>query len=273
MTFPGSGREVSSIDLIELARLSETLSPLLVRQAVFLLIFALGLSLTLWIVLGRRVSLARLHSAVRAVHGDSRGAVISADFILAAVPILVFVTLMVQMTWLMRETIIVHYAAFAAARSAKVQECPLIPAGINAAVLASRDILCTGDDRKREDAARYALISASPPWNVPCLASCKVPDAALRAIARNSGIDERTNAIIKQARYAYDQPNVQLHVSVDDAMLALAGKTRFSPGVRPAMKAELTYRHYIIKWVGKLLGERRSDGLYYRETRAIVRLM
>ncbi len=258
--------------LLALAGMSETLSAALWDYLVLVCLLIAGLALVLFLVRRRLPGQSAMKPFSR-LAADDRGAAFSADFILVAVPVLVFITLLVQITWMMRETIVVHYAAYSAARSAKSHECPLLPAGPNALYLVQQEWLCSRNSDAPEQAARYALITASPPWDIPCLGSCAIPDTVLRTIARQSGISERANMLNRQARYAFDQSNVRLSVEHDHALMLLAGQTVATPGARPAVKAELIFRNYLFKWTGRLLGERRGDGLYYKETRAVVRLL
>jgi len=261
--------EVAAADLVDIARASPTLLPSLGKLALFAGLALCGALVCLWL-LARRRGRVSLYSLAR----DDAGAVLAADYILVAMPFVVFVTVMVQITWLMRETIILHYATYAAARSARVHLCPVIPDLPIGALLQSQGILCT-DDRERmvEKTARFALISASPPWNIPCLGACQVPQTAISAIASNTDTAGQRNAMLSQARYAYDSQNLRIDLRKDLAFAVLSGNNPVEPGFRPPVTVRVAYRHYIITLVGPLLGVRRSDGYYYRETSAEVTLL
>jgi hypothetical protein len=255
--------------LVDLARISSTLLPSLGQLGMFGLAALAGAAACIWFGWRRR-GLTSLATLAR----DERGAAMAADYILVAMPFLIFVTVMVQITWLMRETIILHYATYAAARSARVHLCPHLPDGPVSAYLQVEEVLCTNDRyRHVERSARFALVAASPPWNVPCLGACQVPQTAISEIARNTDTAGQRNAMLSQARWAYDGQNV--HVAyVKDTLFALtSGNNPYAPGFRLPVTVRLTYRHYIITLVGPLLGVRRGDGYYFRETSAEVTLL
>lgn len=212
----------------------------------------------------------RTQRAVTSVHGASEGAVLAADLILVMIPFIVIMLVMTQTMWLMRETVIVHYAAFNAARSARVHLCPPVPEISFTAMFATGDNGgCTGRQEPAEFAARMSLVSASPPWGIPCLGHCEVPETVLRAIARNTGTNPQTNAILDQARYAFDRENVRLSVEFDPLYIAVMVK----PGAMPPVRAKLTFRNYVIYGLGPMFGTRRPDGYYYQETAAEVTVL
>ncbi|MCO6188241.1 hypothetical protein [Rhizobium sp. L1K21] len=206
----------------------------------------------------------------KSIHRDECGSALAADLVLVMVPAITIMLILVQSLWLMRETVIVHYAAFTAARSARVNICPSMPESLQAFTLQSMGKLgCRGDGGRAEQAARLALISASPPWEVPCLGNCRIPEKTLRAIADETGTGDLYPALEVQARYAFDPQNVALSVGPDPKYLALALK----PGLTPPIRARLTFRHYVIYGLGRAFGQKRSDGYYYKETVAEVTLL
>lgn len=258
-------------NLWELAGMSTTLANALLSYGGIAALCLGGIVALFW---GRAQFGRRHRQAVARLHADQHGVVISVDLMLIAVPFILFVTLIVQMSWLMRETVIVHYAAYAAARSVKVHECPWVPDGIIGLMLVQRKLLCTGKEQEQAlEAARYSLIAASPPWDIACEDTCEVPEEVLRTIAREGGTSQRENMLVRQAHYAYDPANVELKISMDERMTMMSGEFPWERGARPSVKAELVYRHHIVKWVGPLLGVERDDGDYYREGRAVVSLL
>ena len=80
-----------------------------------LAVCVLALRLLLW-ASGAKLRL----SALRRLHADQRGAVQSLSFVITLPFFIMFVMLIVQVSQLMIATIVVHYASFAAARSAIV---------------------------------------------------------------------------------------------------------------------------------------------------------
>lgn len=245
---------------------SPTLFPDLAKLAL------VGGSATLLLIIPY-VALRRRGLVALSLHRNRSGAALAADYILVAMPFVVFTALILQVAWLMRETLVVHFAAFAAARSAQVQVCPAIPEGPNAAALQLRGILCNGNayQARVETAARFALVSAAPPWDVPCLGSCIAPDSAVRAIAEETETADQADAMRSQARYAFDPQNVTVRIEPDIGFTLISGLAlKKQLGLRVPQRVTVTFRHHVITVVGPLLGTRRSDGYYYRETVAEV---
>ncbi len=205
-----------------------------------------------------------------ALSRDVTGTALAADLVLVMVPVIAVMLILTQSLWLMREIVIVHYAAYGAARSGRVMLCPIVPETGRALMLqAAGKLGCTGDAHKAEMAARLALVSASPPWPVPCLGNCRFPDRPLRAIAGETGAGALYPALEAQAEYAFDPDNVKVEIGFDPRYLAFAAK----PGLTPPVRARLTFRHYVIYGLGPVFGQPRSDGYYYKETVAEVTVL
>lgn len=201
---------------------------------------------------------------------DDAGSVVALDLVLVMIPVMVIMLVLVQSLWLMRETVIVHYAAYSAARSARVTLCPPLAESDRAFMLqAAGKLGCNGDVSGAETAARLALVSASPPWDVPCQQNCAFPDRPLRAIAQETGTGKIYAALEAQAHYAFDAPNVRVDVQFDPHYLALTMR----PGLTPPVRARLTFRHYVLYGLGPMFGVRRADGYYYKETTAEVSVL
>lgn len=200
----------------------------------------------------------------------NRGSVLAIDLIMVMVPFITILLVMLQSLWLARENVIVHYAAFNAARSARAHLCPPLPDSVQMLALqALGKAGCTGEKQRAETAARMALISASPPWGIPCLANCVIPENVIRAISTKTQVGAQTNAILDQAKYAFDPSNVKVEVGVNPAYLPVAAK----PGGMVPVRAEVTFRHYILFGFGPVFGSRRADGYFYRESQAEVSLL
>ncbi len=211
----------------------------------------------------------RVRVDLKALPRDTGGVALALDLVLVLVPTITITLVMLQSLWLMRETVILHYAAYNAARSARVYICPDMAQTIGAYGLqATGKLGCTGDRSKAEEAARLALVSAGPPWEIPCQSNCRIPEKALRAISGQTGTGKIYAALEVQARYAFDPPNVKLTVEPDP-------RWRFAmpKGETPPMRARLTFRHYVLYGLGPAFGTKRPDGYYYRETTAEVTLL
>jgi hypothetical protein len=196
--------------------------------------------------------------------GNERGAAVILDLALVA-PI--FVTIMVaflQWAILLNDTIVVHYAAFAAARSARVYLCPTIPFSANQGIAQAFGLApCSGGPNNPENAARFALIPASP-FNdqYRCEGSCQAPEDAMKALAHGMQIDNQTGAWLQQARYAFDPANVKVDVSIQ----LLAYLARVGSNVREMpVTAIVQFRHVLMFPMDKVFGDGyRSDGVGYR---------
>ena len=132
-----------------------------------------------------------------------------------------------------------------------------------------REAGCTNDRWRAENAARISLISASPPWGIPCQQQCQVPETVLRAIAERTGTGPQADAIIDQAHYAFDPENVYLSVEMERSGLLSA----MTAGKPQPVRARLTFRHYVVYGFGPIFGKKRQDGYYYRETTAEMVLL
>jgi hypothetical protein len=216
----------------------------------------LALSALFAFVTGRRLRRVSLSALAR----NERGAATAMDLVLV-VPIFLFVMLLIfQWALLMKNTVIVHYAAFTAARSARVHLCPP-PANADAARMrAFGGMACTDDRSRQEMAARYALIMASPfDPRLRCEASCNPPQAVVDALARGTGTEQNGLAWQNQARYAFDGPNVEV-----DAQVIPPGSARAGTPGEPAGKARVRFRHVLLPWMEWTFGNgRRGDGNAY----------
>ena len=205
-------------------------------------------------------------------HHNQSGSAAALDMALT-MPIFFFImVLVVQFALFANTALVVHYAAFSAARSARVLNCnPLIK------------FSCKSGDY--QTAARYALIAVSPSTpNLACR-SCDVPTSVLQALipaadyqaqehafqfAGISLVPNNTQAIINKARYAFDPDNVT--VETDNPLLAYLNKDFLK---KPKMvKATVSYKAHIFLPVGRILGEQRSDGKgFYKKMTAEVTLL
>lgn len=140
------------------------------------------------------------------INSDDRGTASAVDFVLV-VPLFMFmICLFVQMAMIVNASLIVHYSAFSAARSARVHYCnrsvleyPLgfVSCNINKA------------RREAEKAAKFVLIAASP-VDSSVSASGTPPQQVLDWLS--SQYLKRDSALVTQARYAFDSRNVDVRV-------------------------------------------------------------
>jgi hypothetical protein len=214
-------------------------------------------------------SLAR-RTKRRRLHRDERGVAAAVDFVLTVPLFMAATSLIVQFALLMQTSMAVHWAAYVAARSVRVHAWeavfPLPPT-----TYYLRGLPQEVRDRA-ERAARIALIAASPsdsrlPLD-PGLYARAARDAGdwLAVMARNSAIrdvDARTEALQRKAAYAFYPDNARVDVKVE-----------LPPDVLfPTALAQVEFHAYTNALYGRLLGEKRADGLWYAPVRAVMRVL
>lgn len=206
---------------------------------------------------------------------DDRGAAVAVDFVLTAPIALAVVLLMIQFLLLLQGNVFVHYAAYCAARSARVyawdSDTPL--ARIGERIGLEHLIDTRALERRAAQAARYALIAASPAQAVPAAASDELPESALAAIAAASGGEVARDVYLHKARYAFDPANSTVHLRVDyGAGLGMLAGAIDLPAAWP-IAAEVTFRYHLVIPFGRVFGTARGDGHYYYPMRAEVSLL
>jgi hypothetical protein len=226
---------------------------------------------------GMAVLILRWRVAARGARRHHRmagtsGMAVAMDLVLVT-PIFMFVMLLIlQWAILMKDLLLVHHAAYVAARSAKVHLCPG-PIG-SAGLMKMRalgSLPCTDDHRKAEDAARYVLVTASPfAGSLQCEGGCSPPSAAFEALARGTDTHRNMQAWLAQARYAFDPANVSVRVELTP--FAQAGAGEANPGEQ-AVRARVSFRHILLPWMEIAFGDgRRTDGTAYSTLVAEVSL-
>lgn len=200
---------------------------------------------------------------------DETGSVTALDLVLVTPLFVLFMFMVFQFAILAKNHLFTHYAAYQAARSARVYFCPILPLGVADVVnrMPCRDSAAAG---KADLAARVALIPAAPYRQVRCSAGCAYPDAALRAVFTTTGQFSLTRAMTRQARYMFDRRNVK--VTVQRAPLAMYARGVRSPHV--PVVATVEARFLLLEYAGWVFADgRRSDGNYYTVSRAEVSLL
>lgn len=179
---------------------------------------------------------------------DSQGAASVLDLVLVAPVFTLIVVAFLQWAILLNDTIMVHYAAFAAARSARVYLCPTIPtnAGDLAQLLLDN---CSEAKEKYTNAARFALIPASPSNPKYGCDGCQLPADALRALAQGLQMTDQTNAWLSQASYAFDPANLEVEASVP--LIAEAERLGGDMRERP-VTVTVKYRHVLMPVVDQV---------------------
>lgn len=205
---------------------------------------------------------------LRALWQDQRGAATAMDLALVA-PVFVFVMLLIlQWAMLMKDTLIVHYAAFAAARSARVHLCPPPANGDMANMSVMGGMACDNDTSQPEMAARYALITASPFGPRSCDGGCSPPQDVVVALANGTGTQTNLRAWQDQAQYAFDGSNLE----IQSELLPVSAKAG-TPGESPA-RVRVRFRHILLPWMEWTFGNgRRGDGTAYTIIEAEVTVL
>lgn len=197
----------ADIEFWEAALLSPTFRGSLIYLGMLIAIFLLLVYLAKYSV--SRVSWMRKDGVLLALSNDKRGSANAVDFVLVMPFFMFIMCLFVQMAMIVNASLIVHYAAYSAARTASVHFCHRTvveyPVGF---VLG-----CNLNKAEREalKAAQYVLIAASPvDDSVPSTGN--PPNHSLQLLADD--YLKRKSPLLTQARYAFDSRNVDVDVEL-----------------------------------------------------------
>lgn len=218
---------------------------------------------------------------------DKRGSANAVDFVLVIPFFMFMMCLFVQMSMVVNASLIVHYAAYSAARSASVHFCKrsvlAYPLGYFGGCSVSKA------EGPALNAARYVLIAASPvDASIP--SSGNPPSQNLQHIA-DSYLDRRS-PLMTQARYAFDSRNVsvdvQAAVSSDPSIQAQFWLERI-PQLGSTDPNTLTDRKLLNSWpvtvkvefikhlgvplVGPFLSDVRRGNIHFRRIEAEITLL
>ncbi|MEP9374716.1 TadE/TadG family type IV pilus assembly protein [Mesorhizobium sp. KR1-2] len=232
---------------------------------------ALALALLTTMLLLPRLS--RHRRRISELHRDPVGSVTMLDFVMVAPLFVFFMFVVFQFAILAKNHLFTHYAAYMAARSARVYLCPQIPLSTGAFLDVQLDVkVCDSDAaaQKADTAARIALIPAAPYKTLPCQSGCQAPEAVLRNVAEAAGVSKRWGAIQRQARYTFDKQNVT--VTIGFAPMATYAAAKRIPHM--PVKATVAVRFLLLDYAGWVMADgKRKDGRYYTVSRAEVTLL
>ena len=195
----------TDLEFLKVAWLSSTFRELLLDIGLLL-----ALLLFMAFLISRILSKSKLaainNSARLSLSRDQSGSANAVDFVMV-IPFFIFIMcLFVQMAMIVNASLIVHYAAYSAARTARVHYCnrPVIQYPLGFAS-------CNTDraEDKALETARYVLIAASP-VDDSIQSNGNPPNESLQWLADQ--YLERESPILVQARYAYDVRNVIVEV-------------------------------------------------------------
>lgn len=134
--------------------------------------------------------------------GWSQSGLVTLELVLVLPPLIGVVCAIVQLLWLTHTTLLVHYAAYNAARSARVwQTEPAV----------TPDIIL----EHAENAARLALLAAAPNQFSDAAPVQPVPYSTLAAIAISADQPQWQALFTNRAGYAFSAGQVQVQVQFD----------------------------------------------------------
>jgi hypothetical protein len=218
---------------------------------------------------------------LRKLHRQCDGAASVVGFVLVLPFVLLLTLVFAQLTMLLNNAILVHHAAYSAARSARVwlwdfqSFDPRVRIGgrffVNPVTLHDRREAVR---REVEKAARFALIPVAPVSGPQDGDGAPVPDRVLRTLAQSAGLEERAEVLIRQASYAFDPVNSQVQfdvVSVDDR------PDMAWDFVQPAdawpVQARVSFRVRLDLPVVRFFGYDGGDGAWYTDIDAEMTLL
>lgn len=230
----------------------------------------------------------KLFSTVRTLKhlsSDQSGAAAAVDFVFTIPIFTAVVMVIIQFGLIAHAALIVHYSAYSAARSARVWLWDIDPYRVPGIPLtkAYKNPLLIKQNRsiyqpKIEQAARYALIAASPAsGRVPCRGICtSIPDKWLTQIAQTPGLSSDKDVFLRKARYAYDSGNSDITLLYGGDLLSqhsnyIDDYKQFSEAW--PVSAQVSYKfHLNLPFAGPVFGILDS-GYYYKEISAEVILL
>lgn len=203
---------------------------------------------------------------------QDRSASVATQFLMS-LPVLVLLgALGVQFLDAARSSLVLHHAAFAAARSALVNKCPPTSIGILTGGIAGvvDRLTCSDNPEAWTNAARVIATAMAPSSDAGYRNhDCRFPEA-LAQLALQGPVDrDLRSALVNKACYAQDSANLAVTVSWQADLV-----TALTPGSLPPIKALVEFRFPMVAPLGGLLSDgRHADGGYWRRGRAEVTLL
>lgn len=217
-------------------------------------------------------------SGLGVLHRDCGGMASTVALVMVTPAVLILILIFAQLVMLLDKAILVHYSAYAAARSARVwlwDFDPLDPVArvggrfaVNPLVLAERN---RDVRREVEDAARFALIPAAPVAGAG--GDGKVPERVLRVLAEQGDLARRGEVLIRQASYAFDPANS--NILFDRVALTTRPDMAWdlaSEGDAWPVRARVEFRARLDLPVVRFFGK-REDGAWYTRIKAEMVLL
>lgn len=149
----------------------------------------------------------------RGLHQNQSGSAVAVDFVLVLPLFLILISMLLQLAMLMNGSMIVHYAAYSAARSARV--FAFEEADMDLKVWTSKPLLDQGGVReKAERAARFALMAASPSNSSISGLDQSSWIGTLTDNSELANLGTKADAMRAKAAYAFDPANSKVELEV-----------------------------------------------------------
>jgi len=214
----------------------------------------------------------------RGLLADECGTAAAVDFTLTFPVLWFFTACVVQFTFLANGAVIVHYAAYTAARSARVYSFEYDNDVVDHEKLIGYPYVRSSSLRDRvEGAARFALIAAST--SNTTYSSPPLPRPVIRAIVSAAGDPAREGPLMRKAAYAFDPSNSKIEYSLPDPTGATCGippglgLDTTAPNACNPVTATVEFRLPVTIPGGQMIADECEGGVCYKMTRATVSLI
>ena len=211
----------------------------------------------------------------RGLHADDRGVAVAVEFVLVLPLFLTILMMTVQFAVLLNGSLVTHYAAYAAARSARahVFDIPFqsLRGGLfrNGSLADPRSPGISKNhpvNRHALNAARVALIAASPGNASATTARNTEPWLRNLVTASNLATGSYRNTLERKAGWAFDPKNTSVEIVVRSQRSGFFGPSVFE------IEATVDFAQYIALVPGRIFGTDRGDA-WVANTTATVRLL
>ena len=210
--------------------------------------------------------LLRRRRSARELHGCESGSSIAVDLVITLPLFMSVLMVMIELTSLLNSTLHVHYAAFAAARAARVHA---FEAGYGGLYLNTTPQWTTGPDsveQKALEAAQIALMAASP--SDPSISGA-ANDAWIQKVAQASSLsDPQAYVSAMQGKLGYARAHTQVTGSVRQPTM-FGGITN---ALIYEVEVEVTYEAYVHLVPGRAIFADQTGG-EFTTLRAVVRML
>ena len=227
---------------------------------------------------------------IRELVGNETGSAAALDFVMTMPLFMLMITLFVQLAMIANSALIVHYAAFSAARSARVHMWhrdvwwdkldDYVVNSEDSSVLFPVLYAKNAQAAKRaaHNAAKWVLIAASPVSKNSWARPVNVPERIIRRIAGQNLPEDREATILRQAAYAYGEQNTEIEIIPAALSVSINSLGYLQEMLMPSnawpIKATVRFRKYLsLPLAAVALGTRSEHGKYFRWIEAEMTLL